>query len=973
MASLSGVSRSNSISSLMNSANTITGLASGLDTESMIENLVKSYQAKINQLNQKVTKVEWKQDAYRSIISKMVSFADKYTSYTSSTNLMSRGFFSNAVTVSALGKYADRVSATGKSSSDISLDSVQQLAKAAQYRTKGNLASENTGTISGKEVDLFGGDDIELSNLSGSMTLTYGSKTVKLSFDETEDMEAINNIRKKLGDGASDAEVLAELINQKLADKQITFTNGNTENADQRIKATADADGKITFSELGKAGNGVYISGASGNIADQLGLSSSALKNASKNKITTIDTNKMTGPNGEKGLTRTLSGLDYLTEKSGSAMSFTLDGVTKSISLPKIEVKQEKELVSGSEEDGDAVYETVTNYYVGGKKAATVGEGEEISAEQQDALTTAYKDALQESLDKAFGTTKNEAGETESKIKVENLGEGGSLKLKFTVDKNSELSISGAAGDALGIGKNATSYLTTDKTLEDLLGDKLEGLEAKDKDGNVLKDKNGNTLYDFVLNGEKIGSYTKDATLQEIMNDINNNEAAGMKVAYSQTTKSFTFTSKETGAESKVEMGEGLASAMFGISVSGEDKVSDTFKGLDLKEDEWQRLAVETASGGTLYFSVNAQTTMDDIVEEVKYAFQAEGYTVSYDNTTGKLVATNEDDGSKLDIKLSKATHIDDGSRWGKDVTDEELEYKNDPKISYTAGQDAKFTMTINGEEMEMTRSTNTVNIDGLNITMKDTFTAENAGDAVTFKTNTDSDKIIDVIKEMVNDYNTMMLEIKSAYSTMPYQNSNGSFGSYQPLTEEDMEGMSESAIARYEEKAKQGLLFGDQTLSSLYDKLNQAFSFSNKADVDALKDMGISVSFNKSDGTQAVTIDEDKLRAMLDSDPDKVANLFTKSDGIMDRMKTQLDNYAKTVGEPKGILIQQAGSPLSSLSLMNNQWQSEIDNYNTQIEKWQTKLQSQVERYTSQFSRLEQLIAQMNNQSSTLAGLMGG
>ena len=63
----------------------------------------------------------------------------------------------------------------------------------------------------------------------------------------------------------------------------------------------------------------------------------------------------------------------------------------------------------------------------------------------------------------------------------------------------------------------------------------------------------------------------------------------------------------------------------------------------------------------------------------------------------------------------------------------------------------------------------------------------------------------------------------------------------------------------------------------------------------------------------------------------------------------------------------------MSSLSLMNNQWQTEIDNYNTQIEKWQDKLTSQVERYTSQFSRLELLIQQMNSQSATLAGMMGG
>ena len=47
MASLGGVSSSNTMSSLMNSANMISGLASGLDTESMIENLSKAIRPRL--------------------------------------------------------------------------------------------------------------------------------------------------------------------------------------------------------------------------------------------------------------------------------------------------------------------------------------------------------------------------------------------------------------------------------------------------------------------------------------------------------------------------------------------------------------------------------------------------------------------------------------------------------------------------------------------------------------------------------------------------------------------------------------------------------------------------------------------------------------------------------------------------------------------------------------------------------------
>ena len=282
MASLSGVSSRNTVSSLMNSANMISGLASGLDTESMIENLVKGYQTKISQLNQKVTKTEWKQDAYRSIITKLAGFSNKYTSYTSSTNLMSPGFFNNSVKVLTKGEYADKVSASGKTGSDISLDAVHQLAKAAQYRTKSSLAANDVGTISGGTVDLSA-ENIELSNLTGSLTLTYGSKEVSINFNESTTAKEMADIKSKLekdGKSAETADVLAEYINQKLADEEIVFNSGNSESADKRIKATANPDGRIVFTEQGSADNGVYISDASGNIAKQLGLSEEDLDNA---------------------------------------------------------------------------------------------------------------------------------------------------------------------------------------------------------------------------------------------------------------------------------------------------------------------------------------------------------------------------------------------------------------------------------------------------------------------------------------------------------------------------------------------------------------------------------------------------------------------------------------------------------------------------------------------------------------------
>ena len=94
-------------------------------------------------------------------------------------------------------------------------------------------------------------------------------------------------------------------------------------------------------------------------------------------------------------------------------------------------------------------------------------------------------------------------------------------------------------------------------------------------------------------------------------------------------------------------------------------------------------------------------------------------------------------------------------------------------------------------------------------------------------------------------------------------------------------------------------------------------------------------------------------------------------SDGLMQGISAAVDRYGKTTGT-KGILVERAGSARAPVTLNNNTMQDELNNFDDQIERWETKLSNQIDRYTSQFTRLEQLIAEMNSQSSALMGLMG-
>lgn len=165
--------------------------------------------------------------------------------------------------------------------------------------------------------------------------------------------------------------------------------------------------------------------------------------------------------------------------------------------------------------------------------------------------------------------------------------------------------------------------------------------------------------------------------------------------------------------------------------------------------------------------------------------------------------------------------------------------------------------------------------------------------------------------------------------------------------------------------------------MSNLYSKLTSIISPAGQDGAD-LRAMGLEVSY--SNGLSVIKLDEDKLRATLNTNPDKVKDAFTKSvangaetDGLMASLKNTLEVYAKSTGSDKGILVTKAGSAKVPASVYQNTLQTRLDEYDKQIEKWQDKLSDRVDYYTKQFTLLEQLVAEMNSQSSALMGLMGG
>ena len=352
---------------------------------------------------------------------------------------------------------------------------------------------------------------------------------------------------------------------------------------------------------------------------------------------------------------------------------------------------------------------------------------------------------------------------------------------------------------------------------------------------------------------------------------------------------------------------------------------------------------------------VSASDTVSTVLSRISKEM---GIDATYSTTTGKFYLKSQTSGVDGNFK------IDGGlaeSLFGSAGTD---------KNKYTDGEDSYLKLSINNQEVVIDdQGSNTFNIDGMSITIKGNFEVAAGEEAVSFETVTDSDKIVDAIKSLVEDFNAMANEVKDAYNTKPLTQSNGK--KYKPLTEEDAKDMSEDAIKKYEEKAKTGLLFADGDLSALYSELRSAIS-----DID-LEAIGIKTAY--ASGKTTLVLDEEKLRATLESDPDKVKETLTKSkengdskDGVMVSLQNTINKYAKTTGATKGILIELAGSEKATASLNKNTYKDKMDRLQEQIERWQEKLSDKVDYYTRQFTALEKMISEMNSQSSALAGMMG-
>lgn len=107
-----------SISSLTSGQQTtskaIGGLATGLDTAELLKNMTVGTRSKIAKQQQTKQLLTWQTEAYRGISDKLINFSRKYTSFTSSSNLLSESFYTSS-NLTTSGSNASKISVSGTS------------------------------------------------------------------------------------------------------------------------------------------------------------------------------------------------------------------------------------------------------------------------------------------------------------------------------------------------------------------------------------------------------------------------------------------------------------------------------------------------------------------------------------------------------------------------------------------------------------------------------------------------------------------------------------------------------------------------------------------------------------------------------------------------------------------------------------------------------------------------------------------
>ncbi len=555
---------------------------------------------------------------------------------------------------------------------------------------------------------------------------------------------------------------------------------------------------------------------------------------------------------------------------------------------------------------------------------------------------------LNESISNAFGNGVRASGSGDT-IKFETVLANGQPDTNRQVTLSSDDKV---ATEALGIASGTSSKVSQTTKLSDI-------------NFTNAPTPNADNTYEFNINGVDF-KFGADATLKQVIDTVNNSDA-GVTMSYSSLSDKMTVVRDDTGAGLDITMSDtsgNLLSSLFGTGNSVATTMTDPLGRDELIAPEGTDLTVSFDMGSSEYppLSINlAGKSMSQVVEELEELIRENQSppeaNVNYDPETGRLTITGVASAPVLITGTNPEATAKLAEMFG--ASEVSLGAEAPTLGNKVEGQNA--IVSINGSETE--RNVNDFEVSGLSIELKETNWDGNPAtkpESTNINVEQDIDAVVEGVLSFVNEYNKIVEELYDL------TNEPTTYKDFPPLTTEQKNEMTDNEIALWEERAKEGLLRNDDIINDVLQDMRTTMYSKPEGAEFALYEFGISTTENWREGGILV-VDETMLREMVQKNPDELEKLFTDEEGgLANALDEIIDNAARQSSASPGSLVSTAGYE----GMADSQFTigREIESIEERIEQLERTYEMEHDRYWSEFNAMEQIIANMNSQSSWLA-----
>lgn len=891
----------------------MTGLASGLDIESLVKAGTANTKTSLDKRKQKLQTLQWKQEAYRSVITTMSDFKKKYLNIESSSSIRA-----NAVMKSN----------KAESSNDSLKVSASANAAAGKY-TITSVTQAKAATLTGTRASA-GTVELDFSNAaegSNTVTVTLDGSARNITFEGGEN--AKDNFLTALNDTFGD--ISAARFSFKDGTNKLTIENAANDKVahsftvgyNAAVGLKNDASNRIaTTSKLGSLDFVTELSG------DKFSFSINGV-DFSFDKNTTVKEMMNTVNKSDAGVTMSFNSLsqsfELKTTQTGAGKELKVSQTSGNLLNALFNIGDklgiDPTLATGLSDKN--IDESITDFTF---KTTADGFG------ASDGITVNGKTLAVTDLTKKQETEKITIGDSEINAKLHTDADGNTI-YQYTQD-----------------GSTIYAKKTADDKFETVMSVSAEGVV--NYKGSDLEDVTEADQLKTLGIEKKYQQYSSD-DIAKALNDA-------YKASFPSGKGSFSVESSDDGVSIRFTPAAGEA---VSVSASGDvtvDGASSNYTETPYPSDhviaDIDKISF-TVNGGVTFNMAgngeNGKVTINDLVRS--------GYFV-YDESTGVLAVTGKNtitaEGESAEVfkKL-----------FGTDT----LSGVDNVGSMTLRGSNAQ--MTINGVTLES--NSNSFTVEGTDFSIADVkeFTEDDiaSGDAeeITVNVSKDTSKIKETILGFVEAYNDMLDKVYEQINTKRPKDS-GDY--YDPLTDDQKDEMEADEITKWEEKAKTGLLYHDTTLSKVFTQIRQAVGCANVNGM-TIQALGIDTSDDFNEYGKLKIDDESKLDAAIEKYGDDIANFFTDTTNglgtvLNNAVTSAIDTNTNKNGYPKGTLTAMAGVA-NTRSDRNNMIYNQISNLQSLIDKLNDRYENEQERLWKKYSTLESYISSMNNQSSSIFG----